>query len=77
VAKYESGRSGLAFTHSFTELQGDLTNNFLTSDFGPTNPKSFMFVRLEVLTLVTVKNVVFWDVTPCSLVEIYGGMLAA
>jgi hypothetical protein len=28
-------------------------------------------VRFEVITTVTVKNAVFWDVTPCSLVEVY------
>jgi hypothetical protein len=77
VAKYESDSSGLAFTHSFTEPQRNLTNNLLTSYFGPKNPKSCLFVRLEVLTLVTMKNAVFLDVMPCSLLEIYGGMLAA
>jgi hypothetical protein len=30
-----------------------------------------MFVGFKVLTVVTVKSTVFWDVTLCSLVEIY------
>jgi hypothetical protein len=28
-------------------------------------------VRFGVLTAVTVKKTVFWDVTPCSLVEVF------
>jgi hypothetical protein len=28
-------------------------------------------VRSEVLTAVTVKNIVFWDIMLCTLVEVY------
>jgi hypothetical protein len=34
-------------------------------------PISLTFVGSEILTASTTKNTVFWDVTPCSLVEIY------
>jgi hypothetical protein len=30
-----------------------------------------MFVRFQVLTAASMKVTVFWDVTPCSLVEVY------
>jgi hypothetical protein len=29
-----------------------------------------VFVKLEVLTAVTMKITIFWNVTPCSLVDI-------
>jgi hypothetical protein len=29
-------------------------------------PASYCYVRFEVLTAVTMKNVVFWDVMPCG-----------
>jgi hypothetical protein len=29
------------------------------------------FIRFEVLTVVTMKSIVFWNVTPHSLVEIH------
>jgi hypothetical protein len=28
-------------------------------------------MRFEVLTVVAIKNTVFWNVMPCSLVEVY------
>jgi hypothetical protein len=28
-------------------------------------------VGFGVLTAITVKNIVFWDVTPCSSIEVY------
>jgi hypothetical protein len=28
-------------------------------------------MKLNILTSVTMKSTIFWDVTPCSLVEIY------
>jgi hypothetical protein len=30
------------------------------------NPQSFLLVRFEVLTAVTMKNGVVWEVTPCG-----------
>jgi hypothetical protein len=30
------------------------------------NNKNFKYVKLEVFTAVTMKNGVFWDVTPCG-----------
>jgi hypothetical protein len=35
------------------------------------NPKVYYHARFEVLNTVTMKIAVFWDVTPCSLVDIY------
>jgi hypothetical protein len=32
------------------------------------------FARFEVLTTVTMKITVFWDVTPYSLIDIYTGL---
>jgi hypothetical protein len=29
------------------------------------------YVRFAVLMEVTMKNTVFWDMTPCSLVDVY------
>jgi hypothetical protein len=34
---------------------------FIVQDF-----KQFMYIRSEVFTAVTMKNAVFWDVTPCG-----------
>jgi hypothetical protein len=31
----------------------------------------FLYVRFEAVTAVTMKSVIFWDVTPYSLVEAY------
>jgi hypothetical protein len=31
----------------------------------------FYYDRFEILTAVTVKSTVFWDVAPCSMVEVY------
>jgi len=31
-----------------------------------------IYFRFQVNAAVTVKNIVFWDVMPCSLVENYG-----
>jgi hypothetical protein len=72
VSKYESGCSRLAFTHSFTEL----TNNFLTSDFGPKSPK--------IINVCEIGGSHFGDYEECCLLgceamyfgRIYGGMLA-
>jgi hypothetical protein len=40
------------------------------------SPASKCYVRLEVFTAVTMKNVVFWDVTPCDSCKNrrYGGI---
>jgi hypothetical protein len=32
-------------------------------------------VTIEVLAVVTVKHNAFWDVTPCSLVQLYWSLL--
>jgi hypothetical protein len=29
------------------------------------------YVRFEILTASATKSTIFWDVTPCSLVEVY------
>jgi hypothetical protein len=34
-------------------------------------PISNSIVRFQVLTVASMKMVVFWDVAPCSLAEIY------
>jgi hypothetical protein len=31
----------------------------------------FIYVRFELLTVVTVKTAIFWDVLLCSLVKVY------
>jgi hypothetical protein len=33
--------------------------------------KLFHAIRFEVLTVVSIKSTVFWNVVPCSLVEVY------
>jgi hypothetical protein len=32
---------------------------------------SFYFVGFRVLTAMTIKSGIFWDVTPCSLAEVH------
>jgi hypothetical protein len=32
------------------------------------SPASSLYVRFEVFTAVTLKNAVFWDVTPCAFI---------
>jgi hypothetical protein len=38
----------------------------MTKGSGPIGNKHYHSVRFEVFTAVTMKNVVFWDVTPCG-----------
>jgi hypothetical protein len=40
--------------------------------FSPTRQISGYYVQSEVLTAVTMKNTIFWDMIPCSLVFIKG-----
>jgi hypothetical protein len=33
--------------------------------------QNIIYVRFEILTAVTTRITVFWDVTPCNLAEVY------
>jgi hypothetical protein len=38
---------------------------------GATRKKKKSYVKSEVLIAVNIKSIIFWDVTPCSLLEVY------
>jgi hypothetical protein len=55
-----------------TTLHGD-TVLFIATALKTSNPAKHQnfYVESEVLLVVSVKNIFFWDVTPCNQVDIY------
>jgi hypothetical protein len=68
------------YTNLHSHRRGNLTSSIVTEGYRVTDNSSMLqfsseqiklqqkrHVRLEVFAAVTMKNVVFWDITPCGL----------
>jgi hypothetical protein len=58
-------------TNSFQMQSGTVLANLYSSDDSVMEVNDYNFVRFYVLTVVIMKMAGFWDVVPCSVVQIY------